>query len=180
MSDGGTGGVSGEACFAAPVRAVDAGSLGAGFQSAPVVRVEAGSLRHDHASPAGSDLAGSAARGVPAGSAACVAWQGAVADDVVARALSGGGGRHRHIFLPSGSWPVLPADAASQWFDQLCPSAVVCGDGSSRPSAGVADGGGGDWQRGWLGQERLRAERLGSAGSATGLAVSADETGGAG
>ena len=44
----GLAGVSGEACVAATVRAVDAGGL-AGFQSAPAVRVEAGFLRHDYA-----------------------------------------------------------------------------------------------------------------------------------
>ena len=147
-SDVGSGDVSGAASIAAAVRQVDAGGPSVeganlrrlcGLKRVPCDTI----LRRRLENPISPVQLRKAFQKVLQ-RALCTARQGAVADDVVARALSGGRGRHRHVFLPPGSRSALPAAAASRWFDQLFPSVVVCSDGSSRSSADAADGGGGD------------------------------------
>ena len=123
----------------------------------------------------GSDLAGAVSTGVSAGTATRPARQGAAADVGVARSLSGSRGWYRHLFLPAGSRSVLSAGPASQRFEHVLPSAVVCGDGASGSAAGAAAGDRSGLQRGWLDEERLRAGCLGPASSGPGFALSAHE-----
>ena len=101
--------------------------------------------------------------GVASGTATRPARQGTAADVGVARSLSGSRGWYRHLFLPAGSRSVLSAGLASQRFDHVLPSAVVCGDGASGSAAGAAAGDSSGSQRGWLDEERLRAGCLGPA-----------------
>ena len=61
------------------------------------------------------------------------------------------------FFLPAGSRSVLSSGPASQRFEHVLPSAVVCGDGASGSAAGAADGDRSGLQRGWRDEERLRA-----------------------